>query len=94
MMEKEKRTEIPEEKGTKKGEKETLVWCGPTIKHVASQYTVFKHGLPEAMKVFVEKTPAAKGLLVPLEKFAETRLKVSKKGTAEAMLAEKLEAGL
>lgn len=64
----------------------TLVYCGPSVRNVVRQYTVFSGELPEALNSFLDKHPIARALLVPLDAFAETRSKLEVKGTAEAVL--------
>jgi len=68
----------------------TRVYCGPSVRNVARQYTVYAGEIPDALREFIRKHPAAGGLLVPVEKFAETRRKLEAKGTAEAVLYNKV----
>lgn len=68
----------------------TLVYCGPSVRNVARQYTVYAGKIPEELCEFIGKHPAAGGLLVPVEKFAETRRRLETKGTAEAVLYNKV----
>ena len=65
------------------------VYCGPTIRGVANQYTVFEGGIPAKLEELASKNAAVKALIVPLEKFAVTRERVERKGTAENILFEK-----
>lgn len=39
-------------------------YCGPTVKGIAPQYTVFVDGLPEKLKEKVEQVPFLKALIV------------------------------
>lgn len=71
---------------------EAQVYCGPNIKGVAPQYTVFTDGLPAKLVEKAEAFPIVKALIVPREKFAEMRMKVEKEGTAENILYKKAEA--
>lgn len=48
-----------------------IVYCGPTIRGVAKQYTVFQNGLPAALEEAAQAKPAIRGLIVPLEKLPE-----------------------
>lgn len=64
----------------------SLVYCGPSIKGVARQYSVYSNGIPNALKALVNAHPVAKALIVPLERFAETRLKLEQKGSAESII--------
>lgn len=66
------------------------VYCGPTIKGIAKQYTVYRDDTPSALKELLKIRPALKGLLVELDRFPEVRRKLGRKGTAEAILFEKL----
>ena len=72
----------------------TYVYCGPSVRGVARQYTVFNGGIPDYVKDFAEKHPIAKAMIVPLERFAEMRSKLETKGTAEALLYGKLKSEL
>ena len=78
----------------KQAETGTRVYCGPSVRNVARQYTVYAGEIPDALREFIRKHPAAGGLLVPVEKFAETRRKLEAKGTAEAVLYNKVKSEL
>lgn len=67
-----------------------LVYCGPSVRGVARQYTTYINGIPEALQEFMEAHPAAKALLVPPERFAQTRKRLETPGTAEAILYQKI----
>ena len=79
--------EVPEESGS-------FVYCGPSVRGVARQYTVFNGGLPEMVKDFAAKHPIAKTLIVPVDRFADMRRKLETKGTAEALIYKKLKSEL
>lgn len=66
------------------------VYCGPTIKGVAKQYTVYREDTPSALKELLKLRPGLKGLLVELNRFPGLRRKLGQKGTAEAILFEKM----
>lgn len=70
------------------------VYCGPTIRGVANQYTVFEGGIPAKLEEQAAKSAAIKALIVPLEKFAATRERVERHGTAENILFQKAQAAL
>lgn len=76
------------EKKEKKVQKkpEVLVYCGPTVRGVAKQYTVYHGRLPAALVTFLAKHPAAQCLCVPLEDFAKTREGLNTKGSPQATL--------
>lgn len=81
--------DIKEARATEKTVK-PLVYCGPTIKGIAPQYTVFTDGMPEKLKEKVEQVPLIKAMLVPLSKFAEMRVKIEQPGTRENILYKKV----
>ena len=66
-----------------------VAYCGPTVKGIAPQYTVFVDGLPEKLKEKVEQVPLLKALIVPLDKLAEMRVKIEQDGTRENILYKK-----
>ena len=68
----------------------TQVYCGPTVRGVAKQYTVYSGELPEELTAFIQKHPEAGALVVPVERFAETRRKLEQAGTAQAILCRKI----
>ena len=59
------------------------MWCGPSVKGVAAQYTVFTE-MPEALAALVERLPAARGLVAALNKFPQVRRKLEESGTKES----------
>lgn len=70
------------------------VYCGPSVRGVARQYTVYNGGIPDVVKKFITEHPAAKGLLVSVERFAQVRIKLETRGTAESILFNKVRAEL
>lgn len=66
-----------------------VAYCGPTIKGIAPQYTIFVDGLPDKLKEKVEQVPLLKALIVPLDKLAEMRVKLEQDGTRENILCNK-----
>lgn len=75
--------------------KSACVYCGPSIRNVAKQFTVFAAGeVPASLALFVENHPEAKNLLVPIEQFAAVRKKLQTAGTAEAILYNKIRSEL
>ena len=65
---------------------QAVAYCGPTIKGVAPQYTVFVDGIPEKLAEIAEEHTVVKALIVPREKLAEMRVKVEQSGTRENLL--------
>ena len=84
-----KETELKEKKEPvqeKEQARQSVVYCGPTVRGVTRQYTVYNNGLPEVMEEFFKKHPAAKRLLVPVDAFAKTRANLETEGTAESII--------
>lgn len=70
------------------------VYCGPSVRGVARQYTVYAGTIPETLKAFIAAHPAAKGLLVSVDRFAQVRSNLGRSGTAEAILFQKIKSEL
>lgn len=70
------------------------VYCGPTVRGVAKQYTVYAGGIPAELEEFIQRHPEASALVVPVEKFAQTRKRLETAGTAEAMVYRKIKSAL
>lgn len=70
------------------------VYCGPSVRGVVKQYTVFAGGIPEPLQAFIDSHPEAKALLVAVDRFAETRKKMETAGTAESILYHKIKSEL
>ena len=63
------------------------VYCGPSVKNVARQYTTYQGGgIPEALREFIKAHPAARGLITSAGKFVAMRKRLETPGTAEAIL--------
>lgn len=88
-MSTEKKTTAAQEAQTTAENVGTVAYCGPTVKGIAPQYTVFVDGLPEKLKEKVEQVPLLNALIVPLDKLAETRVKIDQEGTRENILYNK-----
>ena len=65
---------------------EVIVYCGPSVRGIAKQYTVYHGRLPDALVKFLAKHPAAQSLCVPLNEFAATRAWLNTKGSPQATL--------
>jgi hypothetical protein len=70
------------------------VYCGPSVRGVARQFTVYADMLPESLLDFVKQHPAAGGLIVPVANFAAVRCRVEQPGTAENILFNKIKSEL
>ena len=91
MSDEKKTTATVEKTETAKAEAlpEAVAYCGPTIKGVAPQYTVFVGGVPTKLAEVMEEFPVVKALVVPRDKLAEMRVKVEQSGTRENALYKK-----
>ena len=89
MSDKEKTTAEAAAPAKTPAQPEAVAYCGPTIKGIAAQGTVFVNGLPDKLTEKITEFPALKGLIVPRSKFAETRVRVEKEGTAEKIMFKK-----
>lgn len=65
---------------------EVIVYCGPSVRGIAKQYTVYHGRLPAQLVTFLTKHPAAQCLCVPLSEFAATRAGLNTKGSPQATL--------
>lgn len=88
-MSTEKKTTAAQEAQTSAEAVGTVAYCGPTVKGIAPQYTVFVDGLPEKLKEKVERVTLLNALIVPLDKLAEMRVKIDREGTRENILYNK-----
>lgn len=82
------------EAGTEAAKPCCRVYCGPSVRGVARQCTVYPGELPEALRAFLNEHPAAAGLVVPIDLFAEVRRRVEIPGTAESILYNKIKSEL
>ena len=57
----------------------TVVYCGPSIKGVARQYTAYNNGIPEGLKQAAEKNKLLAALIVPLEDLPEAMRQLRQK---------------
>ncbi len=71
-----------------------MVYCGPTLPRIAKQFTVYKKGLPKALLRFMRAHSAARGLVVPLERFAEVRKALDDPESAVSALYQEVASGL
>ena len=70
------------------------VYCGPSVRNVARQFTVYNGGIPDALKEFIKEHRAARGLIVGVERFAQMRTRLETPGTGEFILFRKVRAEL
>ena len=75
-----------EEKKAKKPEApKTVVYLGPNIEFVVNHGTVFTDGVPEPLQAKIQQIPAIKGLLVPLDKYADGETEIARGGRLKAL---------
>lgn len=67
-----------------------LMYVGPTIVGVASHGTVLNNGLTESLKAAIEKEPAIRGLLIPIESAAVALREIDTKTGVTFSLYEKV----
>lgn len=77
----------------KSGWPRPCVWCGPSVKGVAAQYTVFTE-MPKQLEALVEQIPAARGLVVALDKFPQVRRALEWVGSKESKWYTKVKCAL
>ena len=57
----------------------TVVYCGPSIRGVARQYTAYNNGIPQGLKEAAEKNKILAALIVPLEELPEAMRQLRQK---------------
>lgn len=77
-----------------KGLPDPCVYCGPSVRGVAKQYTTYMGGIPEPLQELIQAHPTARAMLVAPGKFAAFRKRLETTGTAEAVLYKKLKSEL
>ena len=73
-----------------------MVYCGPTVKNTVKQYTVYhdSKAVPDAVNRFLDAVPMARGLLVPLDKFKDTRVALENPKSSAGILFAAVKAAL
>ena len=62
------------------------VYCGPTVRGVARQYTTYQGGITDTLRDFITEHPEARKLIVSTAQFPAYRRRLDTPGTAEAKL--------
>lgn len=71
------------------------VYCGPTVRGVARQYTTYQGGIiPGALRDFIREHPEARRLIVSTAQFPNLRKRLDTPGTAEATLYKRVKGRL
>lgn len=66
------------------------VYCGPTVRGVARQYTTYQGGIPDTLRNFIKEHPEARQLIVSTAQFPAMRKRLDTPGTAEAKLYKRV----
>ena len=66
------------------------VYCGPTVRGVARQYTTYQGGIPDTLRDFIKDHPEARRLIVSTAEFPAMRKRLDTPGTAEAKLYKRV----
>ena len=66
------------------------VYCGPTVRGVARQYTTYQGGIPDTLRDFIKEHPEARQLIVSTAQFPAYRRRLDTPGTAEAKLYKRV----
>ena len=72
---------------------ETMVYMGPSIRHVVQHGTALKGGYPPALAAEMEMQPFIKDLMIPVSEVAEARKELKKDGRRLAALYKRIEKG-
>lgn len=65
----------------------TLIYVGPSLKTL-QKYSVFQNGLPAYVDEHIEKCPAIRGLLIPVDQLAAAEQAAKEMGSKEAILSQ------
>ena len=66
------------------------VYCGPTVRGVARQYTTYQGGIPDTLRDFIKEHPEARQLIVSTAQFPTMRKRLDTPGTATAKLYKRI----
>jgi hypothetical protein len=69
--------------------KETLVYCGPSLRELP-QHSVFQGKLPQYVQKHIEKSAVMKELFVSPKDLVSTRKRITEAGTRENQLFNKV----
>ncbi len=72
---------------------ETMVYLGPSIRHVIQHGTALRGGYPPALAAEMERQPYMKDLIVPADGLAKARRELRKDGSRMAALYKRIEKG-
>lgn len=66
------------------------VYCGPSVRGVARQYTTYQGGIPEVLQTFLLEHPEALDLVVSTLQFPAMLKRLETPGTEEAAVYRKI----
>lgn len=66
------------------------VYCGPTVRGVARQYTTYQGGIPDTLREFIKEYLDARWLIVSTAQFPAYRRRLDTPRTAEAKLYKRV----
>lgn len=72
------------------GIKNPCVYCGPTVRGVARQYTIYQGGIHDTLRDFIKEHPEARQLIVSTAQFPAMRKRLDTPGTEAAKLYKRV----
>lgn len=84
------KTKSTENKNSKTGTPETVMYIGPLIRGVASPNSIYKNGIPPALKKKVDEMPIIKAFIVPISDLAGAKKDITDETTALGSQYKKL----
>ncbi len=70
------------------------VYCGPSVRGVARQYTTYQGGITDELRGFIKEHPEARRLIVSTAQFPNLRKRLDTPGPAEAKLYKQVKGQL
>lgn len=70
-----------------------MVYCGPSIKGVAQQYSHFNNGIPKKLKEYAANYKEVERLIVPIGNLVEAKKNLSIEGTIENLSFKAIQRG-
>lgn len=71
-------------------ERMTMVYIGPTIKHIAREGNAYRGGYPPKLTEKIKHNPVLKDLIVPVGELAKARSEIKRPGSRLAALYKKV----
>lgn len=67
-----------------------LIYCGPNFTGELQQFSIFKEGIPDHIKTYIEKCPEIKRMFYPTSKLIKVRNKIKEQGSKENQMYIKI----